>query len=448
MRELGDELQPFSGLDWIGDADNLRANTGGLDKRYPQGPVCTFKGIDVPTFCCCTENGSITGELLADMLSVMDKKNLFDRSDGVAPFLLLDGHNSRFDLKFLTYVNDPATKWNACIGVPYGTCYWQVGDSSEQNGCFKMALTRYKRELLRQKELVNSEFAVKKKDIAYLVAQAWEDSFARVRQNKTAIAERGWGPLNYYCLLHPEIIATRHHNVANNDNNRRKESNNTSDHHLSQQVGEPDSSFAEQLNLSKGLSGSLIGTILDTVRREDARNGINRDEIRRKQVEKLQQIIDSKSKRYSAGIHVGANRYLLGPDTRDNIEARHRNQLNKLSERQEKKLQEFRSLRAKVTAIRELQKESEQLNVLQLKVMVTWYRRAGDLPTPSRRNLLIERLNSTQCRSDPVEPTAPAAHFDASMQKETEHSTNVFNNVPANYAVEAADEIREPPNEV
>jgi hypothetical protein len=80
--------------------------------------------------------------------------------------------------------------------------------------------------------------------------------------------------------------------------------------------------------------------------------------------------------------------------------------------------------------------------------MVTWYRRAGDLPTPSRRNLLIERLNSTQCRSDPVEPTAPAAHFDASMQKETEHSTNVFNNVPANYAVEAADEIREPPNEV
>jgi hypothetical protein len=93
------------------------------------------------------------------------------------------------------------------------------------------------------------------------------------------------------------------------------------------------------------LSGSLIGTILDTVRFNDARNGINRDENRRKQVEKLQQIIDSKPKRYSAGTHVGAKRYLLGPETRDNVEARHQEQqLNKISERQEKKLQEFRSL--------------------------------------------------------------------------------------------------------
>jgi hypothetical protein len=120
--------------DWIRDEDDLRANTGGLDKRFPQGPVCTFKDIDVPTFCCCTENGSITGEQLADMLSVMDKNNLFDRSDGVAPFLLLDGHNSRFGLTFLTYVNELATKWNACIGVPYGICYWHEGDSLERNG--------------------------------------------------------------------------------------------------------------------------------------------------------------------------------------------------------------------------------------------------------------------------------------------------------------------------
>ena len=157
--------------DWIGDKHNLRANTGGLDKRHPQGPMCSFNGIDVPCFCCCSENGSITAELLVDMLSVMDNKKLFDRSDGVNPFLLLDGHGSRFDLMFLTYVNDPANIWNACIGLPYGTSYWQEGDSSEQNDCFKMALTRYKRELLERKELVNADFAVSKEDIAYLVAQ-------------------------------------------------------------------------------------------------------------------------------------------------------------------------------------------------------------------------------------------------------------------------------------
>ena len=61
------------------------------------------------------------------------------------------------------------TKWNACVGVPYGTSYWQVGDSSEQNGCFKMALTKYKRELLRRKELAGVEFAINKEDIFTLL---------------------------------------------------------------------------------------------------------------------------------------------------------------------------------------------------------------------------------------------------------------------------------------
>jgi len=35
-----------------------------------------------------------------------------------------------------------------CIGVPYGTSYWQVGDSPEQNGCYKMALTSEKAALV------------------------------------------------------------------------------------------------------------------------------------------------------------------------------------------------------------------------------------------------------------------------------------------------------------
>jgi hypothetical protein len=92
--------------------------------------------------------------------------------------------------------------------------------------------------------------------------------------------------------------------------------------------------------------------------------------------------------------------------------------------------QEFRSLHAKVTAIRELQKESEQLNVSQLKVMVTWYRRVGDLPAPSRRNLLIERLNSTRCRSDPVEPTVPDARIDVANDDEVQacHATEAVEN--------------------
>jgi len=67
----------------------------------------------------------------------MDKLNLFYHSDGVSSFLLLDGHGSRFELPFLEYINNEAHKWKVCIGVPYGTSYWQVGDSTEQMGSSK-----------------------------------------------------------------------------------------------------------------------------------------------------------------------------------------------------------------------------------------------------------------------------------------------------------------------
>jgi hypothetical protein len=86
------------------------------------------------------------------MLRCLDSLQVFDReTHGLNPFLILDGHGSRFDLKFLEYMNESPTKWNVNIGLPYGTSYWQVGDSSEQNGCFKMALTKAKQDLVTKK---------------------------------------------------------------------------------------------------------------------------------------------------------------------------------------------------------------------------------------------------------------------------------------------------------
>jgi hypothetical protein len=394
---------------WIGEENNLQQNTGGINKQHPQGPVCRFRGKDVPTFCCCSENGSITAEILVDMLSVMDKIQLFDRSDGVPPFLLPDGHGSCFDLKFLRYVNNPATKWNACIGVPYGTSYWQVGDSTEQNGCFKMALTRYKRELLAQKELVQAEFAINKEDVVYLVAQAWADSFARVRSNLKAIAERGWGPLHYNCLLHPEIAVTQlqlqkeHEHSSNGDNDNTISSSETA-------VSASQSALvAEQLNLSQGLAGTLMTLLLEYKVRNDARNGINFEENMQKRVRTARETIKARTKRYSAGQHVAAKRYMLGPEVLDDMEEGEELKQSKLLTQFENRLQVFRFNHIKVSEIRALQLPSEKLTVLHLKVLVNWFKRPGDLPVPSTRHLLIEQLNSTCTRPDLEEPTAPQA---------------------------------------
>ena len=46
------------------------------------------------------------------------------------------------DYLFLNQINNEQHKWAVCIGVLYGTNLWQVGDSSQQNGAFKIALKK------------------------------------------------------------------------------------------------------------------------------------------------------------------------------------------------------------------------------------------------------------------------------------------------------------------
>jgi hypothetical protein len=249
-------FDPF--VEWIGDESEIEKNIG-FGKAMPGGPECMFRGKCIPCFCCSSENGSITGHLLKEMLAAIDRLDIFDRSGtGLNPFLLLDGHGSRFELDFLQYINSVETKWECCIGLPYGTSYWQVGDSSEQNGCFKMALTTAKQELVTKKNDAGLEFAINKTDIVGLVQKAWKASFARVRTNIKATISRGWGPkaLNYNALLNPEILATKH---GGNKNDL------TSD--LATNVA------PTELNLTEGLAATLVDRIVDYKIKEASRNG-------------------------------------------------------------------------------------------------------------------------------------------------------------------------------
>ncbi len=121
-------FDPF--VEWI-EEDEIEKNMGER-KTLSLGPECNFKGKNVSCFCCCSESGSITGSLLRKMLEAINKLQVFDRVTGLNPFLLLDGHGSQFELEFLEYIHTEEIRWDCCIGLPYGTSYWQVGDSSEQ----------------------------------------------------------------------------------------------------------------------------------------------------------------------------------------------------------------------------------------------------------------------------------------------------------------------------
>jgi hypothetical protein len=146
-----------------------------------------------------------------------------------------------------------------------------------------MALTWHKQELLQRKELVDAEYAIQKEDLTYILSQAWVDSFAQVPTNKKAIAEQGWGPLKYNCLLHPEIAATRHRQDTRAD---RMHTTAAGEPEL-RDLDEHNHDVQKQLNLTQGFAGLLIDDIVDARIRDGARNGVNHEEIRQKRKKKF-----------------------------------------------------------------------------------------------------------------------------------------------------------------
>ena len=110
----------------IGDVsdEDYFENNSGKGKRFPGGPMCHVRGVEVPCFYAWSNKGGITSDILTNILKIIDHLNLFPRTNVLTPLHLLDGHGSRFEIPFLEYINAPEHKWAAIIGVPYGTALW------------------------------------------------------------------------------------------------------------------------------------------------------------------------------------------------------------------------------------------------------------------------------------------------------------------------------------
>jgi hypothetical protein len=152
-------------------------HNNGVDRMFPFGLTCIFNGATVPTFTTCRKKGSITSQLLTNMLKKMDDPMLFDRSGGIKPCPLCDGHCSRFKEPFLEYTHEYDTPWGCCIGVPYGTSLWKLGDSQEQNGTFKMECKKSKAETARAKVRAGLPATLERSDIVRIVHVAWKPFF-------------------------------------------------------------------------------------------------------------------------------------------------------------------------------------------------------------------------------------------------------------------------------
>ena len=143
-------------------------------------------------------------------LDRLNKLSVFPgTSGGPIPYVLFDAHDTHLQVPYPVRVNrriiydDPA--WMSSIGLPNGTAVWQLGDSSEQNGSYKMAMTSEKDALVLYKQRMEMPIAIQRCDVMPLVHRTVAPSFRRVESNIKALRVRGWVECNLVLMDHPDV---------------------------------------------------------------------------------------------------------------------------------------------------------------------------------------------------------------------------------------------------
>jgi hypothetical protein len=339
----------------------------GEDKMLCGGPKCFHNGKEIPCFIGCSPKASITSQMLADILAYMDKIKLFDRSQGISPFLLIDGHHSRMELPFLNYIFDPLHRWFVCIGVPYGTHVWQVADSAQQNSAFKSKLVEAKRELLKHRPLSKERFYGT--DIIPLVNAAWNDSFGNVLSSKKAITERGWNPLNYCLLDNPALQKNEMSEMSTSTSNNNQPS------------VDPDT-----LQLTEGVPRELLDKIVDHTMMDKARvDGIKKKRATLRDNQTFANDLRDLT-RLTSGKIAARGEFAL--------EEKHRNHIRDIIDRDEQEEAKRKEKRDKRTidmnnkfgtAAAKIAR-NEVLHVDDYKALIQYYKKPGDSPMRSKVN--------------------------------------------------------------
>ena len=390
------------------DDDDFIFKNSGNGCYYPGGPECFFRGKKVPALVRWNESASITTHILVDMLQTIDSLNLFPREGNIRPFLLLDGHRSRLELPFLQYINTPKDNWVVCIGVPYGTAYWQVGDSKEQNGSFNIAITQAKQDLLEKKDAMGLyDEGIVDTDLMPIVNLAWKRSFGRVEKNKNALSDRGWCPLNKALLLDPDILASRsskerskEYNLLNEVVFPNKKSNDIAS--IRANVDDDTSSIIHNnlpndLNFSSGMSGFCLQSILSQEMLQNARSRINEN------IDKGKILKDhiQKSKSLSAGIIFKAGELRLGKTVFDIHKDNLREKKKKMNEKMKKNEKLYNENVAKAKEVFETNKTLEQMTIKELTTICKPLKRKEDGKMPNKKNELIAKFHEWNGRPKP-----------------------------------------------
>jgi hypothetical protein len=393
------------------DELNMLVNNIGPGKMFPGGPTCVYKGKTMPCMVRFNEGGGINGTILKEIFETLDKLEVFheDRKEGRKPFVLLDGHQSRFDLEFLIYINDPDHEWCFCIGVPYGTALWQVGDSIQQNGQFKLFLTMMKNIILRQRmQTFQCSMGITTHDIIPIINHAWDHSFSKVDTNKKAYCDRGWYPYNRNLLLHEQIRSTmteasKQREVEKGlfpyERTKKEEEDRKAQHQTASTISPDhcqvisDTIDHEKLQARNGTFGGML--LAELASHEDllAARKHNMESKKKTEEEKKQAMKNDKKKMTAARLVLRHQTHGLGLPLLDQVKAVRALRQEEANVKKEENTKQYKKMIADGTAV--LQKHNNSTvnikdwNVADITLLLRTYRRKEDKPFPKKKDALL-----------------------------------------------------------
>ena len=176
----------------------------GSGKYHLGRPSCTYKGKTVPWLVGFSEGGGISGNSLTDVLRHLEDFKLYDNDKKTLLFLCcwLMGMLVIW-YSFLKFICGENHKWTVVFGVTYETSLWQVGDSTYQNGTYKIHPVKAKHEIITHGiEHLIGDMELILTDIMPFINKAWVKPFAEVKSKRRSIAERGRFPYYRNILMH------------------------------------------------------------------------------------------------------------------------------------------------------------------------------------------------------------------------------------------------------
>jgi hypothetical protein len=258
-----------------------------------------------------------------------------------------------------------------------------------------MALTKGKQALVTAKNESGLPFEINKIDIVKLVKDAWRVSFARVETNRKAVLNRGWGPkaLNMNVLRHPEILSSKpkEHGCQPTSN----------------KIDVLSTLPASELNISEGLSGTLIDRIVLQSNKDARTSGASIADMMIRRQATARRNLENHEKRCTAGLIASAGMIKLNEEILSFARKSKEVQEAKQHEKLLKAKDAYDTLCQKVDAIRTKNSPPEKWTCSELNTMIQWYKRPDDAAMPSQKNDKLARYHEICGCVDPTPPQLP-----------------------------------------